>query len=1037
MGSSKVPPEQRPDDEQVIEITPEYRELFTVEAGEHLDEWEQALLSLERSPEDAELLNQIFRAIHTLKGSAGFIGFDALQRLSHELESTLQAVRDGEERLTARQTELLFSGLDLSKQMVEAFNAGTSWEGDIEEFLSRLAEPAAAALPETEGADLSRPLPTGARRYRAQILIDSTEREASLRAFLLRSRLETAATILSEEPAPETITGGRLSYEVLLESDKDEETIRAAANIDQVELLALELDDGAEVEHAEETARKEAAAEDPRTETGPEATEELLAPAAQAAPRSEAQETTPHEPTSGQAATEQPTSGQATAEQPRQQRGAGGALRHEEVVRVSVERLDHLLNLVGELVVQNSNFFTLSEELTRSYGRVDAVMRLAEKTEGLAKITRDLQDGIMKVRMLPIDTVFMRFHRVVRDLARAGGKEVSFEVFGGETEIDKKVIDRIGDPLVHLIRNAVDHGLESREERRAAGKATTGTLRLGAYQDGDHICIEISDDGKGLDGPAILAKGREKGLIPADEQPPEEEVLALIFRPGFSTAKRITDVSGRGVGMDVVKQTIESLGGTVRIRSAVGRGTTVTITLPLTMAIIRAVLVEVDGINVAIPLSAVKEILKLEGEKTQTVGGRTVIHFRDEVLAIVHLRELLGMDGNGHDADDEARMPVIVVDYENRKVGLGVNRVIGTQEIVIKSLSRHYEEVEGFIGASILGDGSIALIIDSEAVVRHFYHPTGSASLRGATVGREIPVELDRRPAPFPNAEQAPSDSPFAQPTKQESAPAIVGDEGNADSEGLAMDQADETADESEEAIDQTEEMAGESEEAIDETQETTGDVEETTESAGTAEQDIPSVAEGATELLSGIGSSGALRASMALSQISGKEVRVAFPDSSIVKIAEVAELLGGDELPVAGIYIGVVGELSGGILIVIPSEQVVETERLLLGPNAAQSGDLSVIAEFGNMLSASFINAIADEVEMRLQIEPPELTQDMCLPVIDSVVARFNGAGDDILLTKATVFFGEEDEVGCSLLLFLEPDSLRHLLSLLTSEAS
>src|SRR5208337_3389314 len=302
--------------------------------------------------------------------------------------------------------------------------------------------------------------------------------------------------------------------------------------------------------------------------------------------------------------------------------GLKGA-RPEEVVRVSVQKLDTLLNLVGELVIYNSGFVATTQQLREQYGKTRFIYDLQEKTEALSAITRDLQDGIMKARMLPIANVFNRFRRVVRDLAKASGKVVVLDVFGEETEIDKKVIDRIGEPLVHLVRNAVDHGLETTADRTASGKAETGTIRLGAYQEGDHICIEVSDDGRGLDRGAILRKALEKGLIAAEEAPhaSAEQILGFIFLPGFSTARKVSDISGRGVGMDAVKRAVDEMNGNVRVRSTPGAGTTVTISLPLTMAIISAVLVEAAGSTFAIPMSAVREIVKTSESTLRTVGA--------------------------------------------------------------------------------------------------------------------------------------------------------------------------------------------------------------------------------------------------------------------------------------------------------------------------------------------------------------------------------------------------------------------------------
>ncbi|HEY9594477.1 MAG TPA: chemotaxis protein CheA, partial [Spirochaetia bacterium] len=501
----------------MMEVKAEYLAIFSEEAGDQLREWEECLLALDKSPGDREQLNGMFRAIHTLKGSAGFIGFDNLQKLAHDLESSLSDVRDGRRQYDAALGELLFKGLDLCKSMIDAFSNGTSIDVDVEGFLSRLAGIASAGGPGPSAAVQATPSASAALRSAGQspaapspvapqpvaaapgpsapgstctfeVRIEGQPREAYLRSFLVKGRLEKSGKILGVEPELETLRDGSdpFVYSIVIASSEDPAKIAASISVDQVTVTPV-------VPCAE--ARKPV--EEPR-----EAVETAV-------------------------------------------RGS----RPEEVVRVSVQKLDTLLNLVGELVIHNSGFVAVTQQLKEQYGKNREIYDLEEKTEALSAITRDLQDGIMKARMLPIANVFNRFRRVVRDLAKASGKAVILDVFGEETEIDKKVIDRIGDPLVHLVRNSVDHGLETAEERAASGKDPTGTIRLGAYQEGDHICIEVSDDGRGLDRDAILRKALEKGLISLDEvvSATADRILGFIFLPGFSTAKKVSEISGRGV----------------------------------------------------------------------------------------------------------------------------------------------------------------------------------------------------------------------------------------------------------------------------------------------------------------------------------------------------------------------------------------------------------------------------------------------------------------------------------------------------------
>jgi chemotaxis protein CheY-P-specific phosphatase CheC/chemotaxis signal transduction protein/two-component sensor histidine kinase len=654
-------------------------------------------------------------------------------------------------------------------------------------------------------------------------------------------------------------------------------------------------------------------------------------------------------------------------------------VRVEEVVRVSVEKLDTLLNLVGELVIQNSGFAVMAGELRAEVGRARSVADLEQRTAALARTVKDLQDGIMKARMLPVASVFNRFHRVVRDLAKAGGKAVRLELAGEDTEIDKKVIDRIGEPLVHLVRNAVDHGLESTAERAASGKPREGLLRLGAYQEGDHICVEVADDGRGLDRAAIAEKAIERGLIGAAEVAgaSPEQVLSFIFLPGFSTARQVSDLSGRGVGMDAVKRAVEDMGGGLRVRSTPGAGTTVTISLPLTMAIVAAMLVEVDDSLFAIPLSAVREVVRPSREALASVGTRRVLRLRDEVLALVHLGSILrtGHDtvagaGAGKTAPGAEGRPVVVVDFGDRRLGLQVDRIEGTREIVIKSLSRHYREIEGLVGASILGTGRIALIVDVEPLVGRWH---GDGSRSAASAARFSVTELEAPVAPAPAA---------AEPVAPEPAAAEP-----------ARDRA----------------------------------VERMLHSQGT--------------LLEEIHNAGAIQASVSLTELTEAEIRVSFPESRLVPLGEVSELLGGPESPVGGVYVGVAGDLEAGILLVVPLAHLLALDDLLHRRPEGTAGciedtDTSALSEAANLIAAAFVNAMAAAAKLRLGMLVPEISVDMCEAVIDSVLARFDRAGERVLLTQAEIAWGSRSPMGCELLVFLAPASLERLVAALQAGA-
>jgi two-component system, chemotaxis family, sensor kinase CheA len=1022
-----------------MEVKAEYLAIFSEEAADQLREWEESLLALEKDPADREPLNALFRAVHTLKGSAGFIGFDTLQKLAHALESSLSSVRDGQRRWDETLGSLLFDGLDLARSMIDAFGAGMG-QGpasraaqEVEKLLARLAQaagsatqptprpaaqpapepapqpaprtaapltPRPAAQPAPEPAPQPQPQPqpqpsaAELQTSRLVIRIEGQSREAYLRSCLVKARLDRLGTVLDLTPSPDSLRDSTdpFVYTATVRAAMDAAGLASAISIDQVTLIAGEAP--------------------------------VAAPSAAVEPR----EAIPAAPGPADQGRDVPAEAPASSSPEAPQAEAHGGARPEEVVRVSVKKLDTLLNLVGELVIHNSGFVTATQLLKDQVGKTHAIFDLEEKTEALSAITRDLQDGIMKARMLPVSNVFNRFRRVVRDLAKASGKSVILDVYGEETEIDKKVIDRIGEPLVHLVRNAVDHGLEPAAERLAAGKPAEGAIRLGAYQEGDHICIEVSDDGRGLDHTAILRKAVEKGLISSDEAPRAnvDRVLGFIFLPGFSTARTVSDLSGRGVGMDAVKSAVEEMNGALRVRSTPGAGTTVTISLPLTMAIITAVLVDASGSTYAIPISAVREIVKATGDMLKSVGTRRTLLLRNEVLAMVNLASALknGRDseraaraknGNGRAGAQEAQgeprddtrpeaqapavHPIVVVDYEGRKIGLEVDGIIGSREVVIKSLSRHYREVEGLIGASILGNGKIALIVDVETMIsRHHGSSNAALSDRLSIIQESVRTESHRVSSPRMEEEpegDEPLDGGQASPSAE---PA-----GTAASAAVLADDPD--------AAQPIEELARE-------------------------------VAGSRGRMLEDVNNQGAIDASISLSQLTGQEIRVSFPESRLVAIKDVAEIMGGEESTVGGIYIGVRGDLGAGMLLVIPEKNLLVLDDLLhqrpAGTSAELSSvDLSGISEMGNILASCFINAMADAAHLTMHPEVPEISIDMCLPVIDSVLARFNQPGDRLLLTEAVIYGGGSEDVVCHQVLFLEPDSLRTLMNALAGTPS
>ncbi len=1071
------------------EMKEEYKEIFLEESEDQLREWEEGLLELEKSPDNKEIIDKIFRAIHTLKGSAGFVGFEDLQKLAHDLESGLQEVRDGTKRLTPEIIEILFEGLDLCQKLISAFADGKDAGVDIDEFLGRvekvvsgvekskeeksqvkdqtpkkeIVEETPEESPSEEASSSKKEKEHGdyRHRYAVDIKIEASSREAYLRAILVQSRLEDIGKILSVNPPIEELMnmGDEFRFIVTIASDSSAEEVRKAADIDQVNVLEVkEVSGKAPVEENRVTGEAD----------------------------NEPEEKLPEEEKEGKKKVKKASPAERTS-------------RTSEVVRVPVEKLDVMLNLVGELVVQNSGFISISRRLKDEFGRLPLVAELEGKTENLAKIARDLQDAVMKVRMLPVESVFTRFYRVVRDLARVRNKQIELEISGEETEIDKKIIDRIGEPLVHLVRNAVDHGIETPEERKKAGKDPVGHIKLSAYQEGDHICVEVSDDGRGMDREKILEKAFEKGLIKANEaeKMSNEEVYKLIFMPGFSTAKEITDISGRGVGLDVVKSTMEEMGGEVRVSSSKGIGTTFVLILPLTMAIISAIMVEVGNSLFAVPLSNVKEVIKVSSSEFIKLHQNRVIRIRDEVVSVVYLGELLNFVENmSFESGGINDIPIIVVNYSSMSVGVAVDKLIGKEEIVIKSLSKHYKEIEGLAGASILGDGRIALILDIDSLIKSYHgidaveaayrkamreagkvmveeveHPVRPAGKdqseisitevkeeqnkageedsetfsKGTRIEQNVPEELEVKEK---------DEKPKA--VREEGREQLLKEEKKAEHEAVESEEIDysekqtqekgpggsETRPETDVADTETPGKSGEEEgeggfvvEKID-----FDDGSEIVIGTFGAEEDENIILDSRhKEMIEEVNTNGAVTASISMTQLLGREVRVSFPDTRLISITEIGQELGGEEKPVSGIYVGIEGDIDGGMLIVLPMEQALYFSDLLFRREPGTTEELgddekSALAEMTNILSASFINSIADLTGLSVMSEVPEISIDMCQSVIDSVLAKFNRVGSKILLTQAEIYLSEEEQTICHMLLFLEDESLTKLIEALST---
>ncbi len=663
-----------------------FHQTFFEESFEGLQAMEAALLGLDPGAPDAETINTIFRAAHSIKGGAGTFGFSAIAEFTHVLETLLDEVRSGERQPSQELIDLVLQSVDVLRDMLESARDGSelSSAGPVHDALQAMLRGESTAAAD---APMAQPVPPAVSTDgRAAWRIDFRPKPEMmlygndpLRILKELGRLgETRLTLVSDrlpefaELDPEQC---HLAWQVELLTDASEQEIR--------ELFAWVEDD------CELGVQRQ---------DGP--AEEIQAPAAEA-PAPEQTPAVPATPVQTEAAA--PTA--ATAGAP-----ARGPARESSSVRVAVEKIDTLINLVGELVITQSM-------LEQTAAGLDPVIN-EKLLNGLAELdrnTRHLQEAVMSTRMLPVDFVFSRFPRVVRDTANRLGKKVNLEMSGEGAELDKSLIEKITDPLNHIVRNAIDHGIESAEDRKAAGKSQTATIRLSAWHQGGYIAIQVSDDGRGLNREKILHKAREAGMNVSDAMP-DAEVWPLIFAPGLSTAAEVTDISGRGVGMDVVRKNIQSLGGNVDIESAAGEGTKVTIRLPLTLAILDGMSVRVDDEIYILPLSSVIESLQPGSEELKSMAGETcVLRVRGEFLPLLSVRRFFGMPESGVPLEESI---IVIVEAEGRQVALIVDELVGQQQVVIKSLEQNYKRVAGVSGATIMGDGRVALIVDVGDLVR-------------------------------------------------------------------------------------------------------------------------------------------------------------------------------------------------------------------------------------------------------------------------------------------------------------------------------
>ncbi|GAA9870594.1 chemotaxis histidine kinase/response regulator CheAY2 [Helicobacter pylori] len=653
----------------------EIMEDFLIEAFEMNEQLDQDLVELEHNPEDLDLLNRIFRVAHTIKGSSSFLNLNILTHLTHNMEDVLNRARKGEIKITPDIMDVVLRSIDLMKTLLVTIrdtgsDTNNGKENEIEEAVKQLQ---AITSQNLEGAK------EGTKEAHKKENQEEAKKENIKENQENKAKAPTAENSASDNPLAD-------------EPDLDYTNMSAEeveAEIERLLNKRQEADKERRAQKKQEAKPKQEVAsqtETPKTET----------------PKTE----TPKAPK-----TETKTKAKADTEE-----NKAPSIGVEQTVRVDVRRLDHLMNLIGELVLGKNRLIRIYGDVEERYDGEKFLEELNQVVSSISAVTTDLQLAVMKTRMQPVGKVFNKFPRMVRDLSRELGKSIELIIEGEETELDKSIVEEIGDPLIHIIRNSCDHGIEPLEERRRLNKPETGKVQLSAYNEGNHIVIKISDDGKGLDPVLLKEKAIEKGVISERdaEGMSDREAFNLIFKPGFSTAKVVSNVSGRGVGMDVVKTNIEKLNGIIEIDSEVGVGTTQKLKIPLTLAIIQALLVGVQEEYYAIPLSSVLETVRISQDEIYTVDGKSVLRLRDEVLSLVCLSDIFKVDAI---LESNSDVYVVIIGLADQKIGVIVDYLIGQEEVVIKSLGYYLKNTRGIAGATVRGDGKITLIVDVGAMM--------------------------------------------------------------------------------------------------------------------------------------------------------------------------------------------------------------------------------------------------------------------------------------------------------------------------------
>ncbi|MGW8956155.1 chemotaxis protein CheW [Paenibacillus sp. NPDC055715] len=691
----------------------QYLNMFIDESNDHLQSLNEKMLKLESNPTDMGIVQVIFRSAHTLKGMAATMGFEDLASLTHQMENVLDLVRNNKLAMQEFIFDTFFKGLDALESMVQNITEGGDGKADVSSIVASLqsivggdfqksgaeavtpkkavaSESAGIVLDQFQYSVLEQSISEGHRVYYIQVTISSESQLKAARAFMVFNTLENSGEIVKSFPSVQDIEQEKfeqnfsLYYITQKEVGELEKEIAAISEIETVSVVQLDQESLKQMSEVNAGLAETAAAQE-----------------APVAIQQHSAASQPQSPTAASGA--KPAEGKASVAKP-------AAPTHNRTIRVDIERLDVLMNLFSELLIDRVRLEQLASEASNP--------ALTETVEHMSRVSSDLQNVVLKLRMVPVDTVFNRFPRMVRDLAKSLDKKLDLVITGADTEMDRTVIDEIGDPLVHLLRNSVDHGIEPVAIRIAAGKPETGTVHLRAFHSGNNVFIEIEDDGSGINREKVLKSAISKGIITGEQAAAmtDEEAHQVLFAPGFSTAEVISDVSGRGVGLDVVKSKITSLGGNVTIHSVLGKGTNFSVQLPLTLSIIAAMMIQIGSEKYAIPLSSIVETAIVKRTQIRSVHGNKMIAFRESHIPLISLSQLFEVPDFNEDEEEETE--VVVIRKGDRLAALSVQDFLGQSEIVLKNLGKYLPNIQGISGATILGDGQVALIIDPNVFIK-------------------------------------------------------------------------------------------------------------------------------------------------------------------------------------------------------------------------------------------------------------------------------------------------------------------------------